>query len=112
MEHRVEEISGVTVIHLNGAIDVSQAFELRNLLSQHLEAGGPSIVVDLAEVPLIDSSGIGVMVTAHRRAEENGTGFGLAAPSDSVGKVFELTRTNRLLRIHPTVGEAVEALSG
>src|SRR5947208_437527 len=111
MEHHIEEQSGVTVIRLSGPIDVSQAIELRDLLGERISGAGAKVLVDLSGVPLIDSSGIGILVTAHRRAAESGAGFAVAGASSSVARVFELTRANKLLRILPTVEEGVAALS-
>lgn len=111
MKYTVSEDSGITVIGLEGPIDVSQAMELRDLLGSRLAAGG-ALLLDLSETTLIDSSGIGVLVTAHRRAEEAGGRFALAGASANVGRVFELTRTNKLLEIHPSVEEGRAALVG
>ena len=111
MKHTVSDESGVTVISLEGPIDVSQAMELRDILGRHLVAGG-ALLLDLGGTTLIDSSGIGVLVTAHRRAQEAGGRFALAGASANVGRVFELTRTNKLLEIHPTVEEGRAALGG
>lgn len=111
MKHTVSEEPGLTVIALEGPIDVSQAMQLRDLLGRHLTAGG-ALLLDLSEVTLIDSSGIGVLVTAHRRADEAGGRLALAGAGTNVGRVFELTRTNKLLEIHPTVQEGRAALGG
>jgi len=108
----MREDSGVTVIRPEGPIDVSKSLDLRALLGEQVASSGGKVLVDMGGVPLIDSSGIGVMVAAHRRAEEAGAGFALAEPSDAVAKVFNLTRTDRLLSIYPSVAEGVAALAG
>lgn len=110
--HTIEEDSGVRVVRLDGPIDVSGAHELRDVLGGQITGAEARVLVDLREVTLIDSSGVGVLVTAHRRADAAGGAFAIAGARDTVGRVFELTRTNRLLRIYPTVAEAVRALRG
>jgi anti-anti-sigma factor len=112
MDNRIETQDGVRIVRLSGPLDVSQALALRELLGGQIDGPGARVLVDLSEVPLIDSSGIGVMVGAHRRADGVGSGaaFALAGAGTTVARVFALTRTDRLLRLYDTVPEGVEAL--
>lgn len=106
------ERDGVTVIRLEGAIDVSRALELRDDLFARLDSPAARVLLDLSDVRLIDSSGIGILVTAHRRADGQGARFGLAGATGTVARVFEMTRTNRLLSLYDDVEEGVRALAG
>jgi anti-anti-sigma factor len=110
MEHELRDQDGVTVIAPRGPIDVSRALELRDLLAGPVAESGRRVLVDLSEVTLVDSSGIGIFVTAHRQAEAAGVTFVLAGAPGPVGRVFELTRTNKLLRIYGSVDEGLAAL--
>jgi len=112
MDHEVREQDGVTVLAPRGPIDVSHALELRDLIAGTIERAGSRLVVDLTDVTLIDSSGVGIFVTAHRQADAAGAQFALAHPVGPVGRVFEMTRTNKLLRIYPSVEDAIAALRG
>jgi anti-sigma B factor antagonist len=112
MEHEISDSDGVRVIALHGPVDVSAAMALRDLLGQQIDSPGARILLDLSDVPLIDSSGIGILVTAHRRAEGQGARFALAGAAGPVARVFEMTRTNKLLSIHATVEEGRTALQG
>lgn len=110
MNYSTRHESGVTVVDLEGDVDVSGAPELRDLIAGLIAGPTARILLDLSDVAFIDSSGVGILVTAHRKATESGAQFGLASPSGTVARVFELTRTNRLLQIFPTVEEGVAAL--
>jgi anti-sigma B factor antagonist len=110
MDYEIDDENGVKVVHLSGPIDVSQAMQLREVLGEHLDGAGARVLVDLSGVPLIDSSGIGVMVTAHRRADSTGASFALAGAGATVARVFSMTRTDKLLTLYPEVEEGVEAL--
>ena len=112
MEHTIDEQGGVRVVRLTGPVDVSGAMELRDLLGKQLDGPGAKVLVDLSGVTLVDSSGIGIFVTAHRRADQVGGAMVLAAATQNVNHVFELTRTNTLLKIVPSVDEGVSALTG
>lgn len=97
-------------MHLHGPIDVSRAMELRDLLGPLIDSASAGVLVDLTDVSLIDSSGIGILVTAHRRADGQGARFGLAGAAGTVARVFEMTRTNKLLSLYATVEEGVADL--
>lgn len=112
MEHTIHEADGITVLAPHGPIDVGHALDLRNLIAGTVESPGARLLVDLTHVTLIDSSGVGIFVTAHRNAESSGALFALANPVGPVGRVFEMTRTNKLLRIYPSVEEGLAALRG
>lgn len=112
MEHDISEQEGVRVLHLRGPVDVSAAMGLRDLLGGLIDTPAARLLVDLGAVPLIDSSGIGILITAHRRAVAQGARFALAAPAGPVARVFEMTRTNKLLDIHADVEGGVAALRG
>ena len=111
MEHEITERDGVKVVHLHGPIDVSQAMALRDLLGAQIDSPSARVLLDLTDVSLIDSSGIGILVTAHRRADGQGARFGLAGATGTVARVFEMTRTNKLLSLYDSVDEGVAALA-
>ena len=110
METDVRSDDGVTVVGVTGVIDVASSLELRDTLASLLETAGAKVLLDLSSVSLIDSSGIGILVGAHRQADGIGAMLVLAAPAGPAARVFELTRTNKLLRIEPTVEQGLAAL--
>jgi anti-sigma B factor antagonist len=97
-----------TVVHLSGELDVSQTLAVRNLVLEEI-APGRRLVVDLTAVPFIDSSGIGMLVGAHRAAIAAEAWFGVCGADATVTKVFELTRTNRVLRVFTDSDTALAA---
>lgn len=83
-----EEKEG-TVISVSGEVDVSNAAELRAALDAGLSgASGHEVVVDLSDVPYIDSTGIGVLVGAAHRAAESGARLVVARPQRNVLRVL------------------------
>ena len=109
MEHETRTERGATVVRISGSVDVATSIELRDLLAPELDRGGARVLLDLSGVSLIDSSGVGVLVTAHRRAEAAGSALVLVAPAGPAARVFELTRTNKLLRIEPDLERGLAA---
>lgn len=107
MDAEVRAADGITVIAPQGPLDVAAALELRDLLEGPVGGRGNRVLLDLTHVTLVDSSGVGVLVAAHRQAEAAGATLALAGAVRTVGRVFEMTRTNKLLRIHETVDEGL-----
>ena len=110
----VEGPDDVAVLEAEGELDLSSAAELRGPLFDRVE-GGLRIVLDLSKVSFIDSSGIAVLVHAHRATNgglaSNGAGPALhtvIAPGSQVARVFELATLDRAM---PTFADREEAIS-
>lgn len=78
------------VVSVVGEVDVSNADELRSALNEALVAEAARIEVDLAEASYVDSTGIGVLVGAARRAAEASKQFGVTNPQRNVARVLSL----------------------
>ena len=111
MEYDTQQEGEVTVVALRGSVAVADALELRNLLGTRLSDGTSRVLLDFSSVDFIDSAGIGVLVSARRRAQESGARIALAGVHGAVARVLQLTRTDRLLETHATVEDGVRALS-
>lgn len=79
-----------SVVLVDGEVDVSNADQLRDAIDARLEAGTARVVVDLSDVPYIDSTGIGVLVGAAHRAGEKNVRFEVARPQRNVARVLGL----------------------
>src|SRR5580693_5391653 len=61
-------------VDLSGELDLASAPQLRELLVTMLIEDGPSrLVIDLSDLVYLDSTGLSVLVTAHKRASSTGT---------------------------------------
>ena len=81
---------GSIIVMAEGEIDVSCASELREAINEALASDAGVVTVDLAQVPYIDSTGIGVLVGAAHRAEDAGAAFTVANPQRNVRRVLDL----------------------
>ena len=82
--------SGESVVSVAGEVDVSNADELRTALDGCLAGEAGTLVVDLSQVPYIDSTGIGVLVGAAHRAAEKNVRLEVARPQRNVARVLGL----------------------
>ena len=79
-----------SVVAVEGEVDVSNADQLRSAIDKQLDAAPSELVVDLSQVPYIDSAGIGVLVGAAHRAAEKNVRFEVARPQRNVERVLGL----------------------
>lgn len=108
MTNAVSEEAGRLVVKLNGDIDLEHAPRVRELL---LECVGreKDVVVDLAGVDYIDSSGIANLVEALQTANRQGTGFQLVSVTGQAMRVLQLARLEKVFAIHDDLAAAIVA---
>jgi anti-sigma B factor antagonist len=91
--------AGSWVLVVRGEVDLYSSPELRNAITKVMPKKGGAVTVDLRGVPYMDSSGVATLVEGYRSALDTGTQFVLAAPSQSVMKVLQLSRLDSVFTI-------------
>ena len=92
------------VLALAGEIDLYTAPRLQAELTAALAAAkSGQIVVDMSAVDFCDSTGMNVLLAAHRLATERGGDLSLAAPRAPVRKILEVTGLESVFTIHDDV---------
>ena len=105
---RIYEANGAKIVEANGDIELHNAPRLREELKAICEIKQVCCVIDMSKVPFIDSTGVGVLVGALKRAREHGGTLTLACPQPRVRRVFEITGLLGALPIY----ESREAAQG
>ena len=87
------------VIAVAGDVDMHTAPRLRSFVQEAvaLDAGAARVVVDLGDVPFLDSSGMGALLASKRIAEGSGAAFVLRRPSDRLRSLLRVTALERIL---------------
>jgi anti-sigma B factor antagonist len=98
----------ITVVVLQGEIDVHTAPRLRDALMPGIDAGAQAIVIDLSEVSFIDAAGLGVIVLAARRLGPGAVA--LVLPHRGLVRIFRICGLDRLLEIYETREQALRGL--
>ena len=81
---------------MEGELDCATAPQLELRLRALAGLGHP-VSIDLADVSFMDSSGLRLLLDAHRAAERDGRTFELRRPSPAVRRVIGLARAEHLL---------------
>ena len=88
----------VAVVAPSGELDLSGAAVLQAELDRLAgDADLGAVVLDLRGLEFVDSSGLRLVVLADMRARETGRRFALVRGSDTVHRVFEITRMSERL---------------
>ena len=103
---------GVVVCSVIGELDVASAPKLRTELVRLVAEsdGPPRLVVDLAGVDFLDSTGLGVLLGGLKRVRGRQGALALSRAEPQVRKVFEVTRVIEILPIHDELDAAVAAV--
>lgn len=108
LEYRLE--SGVAVVSVTGEVDVATCGLLRaGLLRVVTDENYRGLVVNLAGVSFIDSTGIGVLAGVWRRVAATDSSLALAMPSRQVQAILDATGLTKVLPIYGLEDEAVLA---
>ena len=102
----------ITVIEISGQLHAGNTLlSVESSLNKLLKEGPKKIVVDLAGLHLIDSSGIGVLVVSNAQVRKLGGSFRLAGAVGSVANVLEMIGLNQVIPLDPDVDAAARHLA-
>lgn len=106
---QVEKRDGAVVVSPQGDLDMSRSPALRNSLRTVQVERPRTLVVNLASVEYMDSSGLATLVEAMKNAKSQSTRLVLCAMNQKVKALFEIARLHQYFTIVPSLDDAVGA---
>jgi anti-sigma B factor antagonist len=97
------EDAGAAVIRLHGPLLLGNFFPLQTMVRSD---NSDLLIIDVADMPYIDSAGIGCLVGAHVSRQSSGRKLVLVGVNDRLLNSFKVTRVDQLFSIAPSVEEA------
>jgi anti-sigma B factor antagonist len=97
-------------VALDGHLDASNAQTLKESLDQLIDGGTTQLVVDLTQVPFIDSAGLAALVSTLKATRRVGGNVLLTGVQPQARTVFSLTMLDQVFAIHPDVEAALNSL--
>ena len=91
-------------------LDAATAVDFKNQMAELLGSGNHNIVIDLAQVTFVDSSGLSAIISLLKTLGQDGN-LALASPSGPVESLLKLTRFDRILPIYQSADQARLALA-
>jgi anti-anti-sigma factor len=103
----VEKQGAVSVVRPEGPLTETYAADFLQAAVGKLGQGRPMLVVDLHEVPLVDSAGLEALVDVRDRIEARGGGVKLAAVNALCHDILRVTGVGQKFELYPHVKSAV-----
>ncbi|MEU5797460.1 STAS domain-containing protein [Streptomyces sp. SUK 48] len=104
--------SDAAIITVRGELDADTGLALQHQLAGQVVHGRRHLVLDLADVPFMDSSGLRVIIRTVNDMRNVDGSVSLAAPTPVVRRVLDLTGMGMSCQIFDTADAACEALLG
>jgi len=109
MNASVEGRGDVIIVHIAGSVDGLTAEDLQRVFSSEVEAGHHKLVADFGAVDYTSSAGLRVLLATLKQTRSRDGDLRLAALRPEVHKVLELSGFTGILRVFPTVDDAVRS---
>ena len=101
----------VTVVAIAGSMDALTAPNLTDSLTKQIATGQVKLVVDMAKLDYTSSAGLRALLAAVKDARQHDGDVRLAAVLPNVYKVLEMSGFTSILKVFPSVDEAVKSYS-
>ena len=109
LETGVRDIEGTKVLDVAGEIDVYTAPQFKEAVNGILAEGQKHLVINMANVSYMDSSGFGTLLSATKRLRPQGGTVNLVKCNRSIERILKITRLDTIFATHGDVDEAVRA---
>ncbi len=97
------------ILRLQGPVTLSTLFLLQEKLREVPES---DTVIDVTEVPYIDSAGLGTILSHWSHTQRHGKKFAMTGVSQRIGVLLEISKVNTVLPIFKTAEEADRNFTG
>jgi anti-sigma B factor antagonist len=112
MKFNVRQNGDVTILDLGGRITIGSGEEaLRNAMQEILNNNAKKVVINMGGVTMIDSSGIGELVSAYTTATNRGTKLKLANLPAKVSDILTITQLITVFDVFDSEAEAVQSFA-
>jgi len=109
IELRTEDApNGIRTLYVAGPVTLNTLFEFQDAIRKEQ---GPGLIVSLADVPYMDSAGLGAILGLYASCQRQGRGFALANVSSRVVTLLQVAKVDTLVPRFETVDAAMAALA-
>ena len=109
MEINVTESNGVSVINLQGRLDLSSGSSLKEQIKTLFDNDKSKLHLNLAKVEFINSSGLGSLVSIMKETRLRKGRLTLSNLASYVQEIFDITQLSHIFEIYATQEEAVSS---
>lgn len=107
---RVDPMSGCVIVTVVGEVDMASAVGLDTALRTAAEIS-PCLVLDMTRLEFMDSTGLGTVLGARRRALQAGGSVSLVCPPRAVRRLLGGTQLQQVFAVYESLAEALSAVA-
>ena len=99
------------ILRVNGKIIGNTVDSLRHEMKAQIEQGGGRLILDLTNVPLLDSAALGAIIATLQALKKSDGRLVILNPQEAVQNVLAVTRLDTVLEIYQDEADAVSAFN-
>jgi anti-sigma B factor antagonist len=97
----------IVMFALGGSLDIATSPSLRAALMEAADGENHEIIVDLTQLEFLDSTGLGALIGAHKRATEHHGSVRLVAHEGQILRLLRITGLLDVFAVYPSVAAAL-----
>ncbi len=105
-KRKIEEI---LVLDIHNDLDVENAQAVRSAIEDSIRSQKYEVIINLADVPLVTSRGIGTLITSQTKLKKYGGDMRICNVSEQNMSVFKVTKLNTIFQIFSSEEEAINS---
>ncbi|MFI1566675.1 STAS domain-containing protein [Streptomyces sp. NPDC020490] len=102
----------VALLAVKGYLDIDTATEFQHHLANQLHHGRRHFLLDLSDVPFMDSSGMNIILRVYQEARELPGSVHIISPTPAVRRILDLTGVSITVPVSESVEEALDRVDG
>ncbi len=112
MKIKTDEKYGAVIVQLKGNVmGGPESQEFHDLLHKLLDEGKKNIIVDLADVKFMNSSGLGILISGYTTIKNGGGLLKLANATEKINSLLVITKLITIFEHYDSVEEAVKSFN-
>ncbi|HEY1882637.1 MAG TPA: STAS domain-containing protein [Candidatus Cybelea sp.] len=101
-----EDGGETVVLNVRGSMDIATSPTVRAAISEAIEGGANDLIVDLSRLDFLDSTGLGVLIGAHRRTAENNASLRLVVREGPISRLLNITGLIAVFAVYHSLDDA------
>jgi anti-sigma B factor antagonist len=101
-----EDGGETVVLNVRGSMDIATSPTVRAAISEAIGGGANDLIVDLSRLDFLDSTGLGVLIGAHRRTAENNGSLRLVVREGPISRLLNITGLIAVFAVYHSLDDA------
>ncbi|HOJ49303.1 MAG TPA: STAS domain-containing protein [Spirochaetota bacterium] len=110
MDIKTEKKNNITIVYLNGRLDINESAVLESSINALIESGEKKLIFDLKDLSYLSSSGLRVFISTFKKLKEKEGVMKIVGIQPTVYKILKMVEFDNIFDIKDTVDEALKTI--